>query len=74
MFGNLETIYSNKRKEKEKEVCLNTSPEKVKHIKKVGFNILNLANNNIFDLGIEDFNETFKILCQNNIQFIVVGN
>lgn len=74
LFGNLETALSNKGNEKEKAVCLYTSPKKVKYIKKAGFDILNLANNHILDLGIEGFNETLEVLSWNGIQFIGVTN
>ena len=47
LFGNLESVLSNKGKEAEKAVPLHTSPDKVKYIKDASFDVLNLANNHI---------------------------
>lgn len=74
LFGNLETVLSTEGREKEKAVPLHISPEKVKYLKEVDFDVLNLANNHIMDLGIEGFNETLEVLIKNNLQFIGVSN
>lgn len=74
LFGNLETALSNKGKEVEKAVPLHTSPDEVKYLKDTSFDILNLANNHVFDLGIDGFNETLEVLSRNDIQFIGVAN
>ncbi|PKP61716.1 poly-gamma-glutamate biosynthesis protein [Candidatus Atribacteria bacterium HGW-Atribacteria-1] len=74
LFGNLETVLSNQGRETEKAVSLYTSPDKVNYLKGVGFDILNIANNHIMDLGIEGFNETLKVLTKNNINFIGARN
>ncbi|NQU99418.1 MAG: CapA family protein [Parcubacteria group bacterium] len=74
LFGNLETVLSNKGKEVDKAVPLHTSPDKVKYLKDASFDVFNLANNHILDLGIEGFNETLEILSWNDIQFIGVNN
>jgi poly-gamma-glutamate synthesis protein (capsule biosynthesis protein) len=74
LFGNLETVLSTEGKEKEKAFPSYISPEKVKYLKEVDFDVLNLANNHIMDLGIEGFNETLDVLTKNNLQFIGVSN
>ncbi|HBY58148.1 MAG TPA: hypothetical protein DEG96_09910 [Candidatus Atribacteria bacterium] len=74
LFGNLETVLSNQGKETEKAVSLHTSPDKVSYLKDAAFDILNVANNHIMDLGIEGFNETLNILAKNNINFIGARN
>jgi poly-gamma-glutamate synthesis protein (capsule biosynthesis protein) len=70
LFGNLETVLSNRGKVAEKAVVLFTSPDKVVRLKDAGFDILNIANNHIMDLGVEGVNETLDVLNQNNLRFI----
>jgi len=75
LFGNLETVLSNKGKAIEKAVYLHSPPQQnVKYLKSVGFDVLNIANNHIFDLGVEGFNETLDILRKNNLTFIGASN
>ncbi len=74
LFGNLETVLSNYGQEMEKTVSLHTSPGKVSYLKNAGFDILNIANNHIMDLGPDGFNETLEVLSQNNLKFIGAGN
>ena len=74
LFGNLETVLSTEGKKKEKAVLLYIAPEKVKYLKDVNFDVLNLANNHIMDLGVAGFNKTLEVLMKNNLQFIGVSN
>jgi len=74
LFGNLETVLSSQGKEAEKAVQLYTSPDKVKYLKESGFDVLNLANNHIFDLGLDGFNETLDVLSSSNITFVGVDS
>ena len=74
LFGNLETVLSNRGKKAEKSVLLYASPQKVEYLKESGFDILNIANNHILDLGLEGFNETLEVLNQNGLSFIGAGN
>ena len=74
LFGNLETVLSKGGKEIEKAFPLHTSPDKVIYLKDAGFNILNIANNHVMDLGVKGFNETLDVLNQNNLNFIGCGN
>jgi len=74
LFGNLETVLSNRGKVAEKAVVLHTSPDKMVWLKDAGFDIVNIANNHIMDLGVEGFNETLDVLNQNNLNFIGCSN
>ncbi|MBC7334386.1 MAG: CapA family protein [Actinobacteria bacterium] len=74
LFGNLEAVLSVTGRRAEKAVLLNTNPNNIIYLKETGFDILNLANNHIFDLGVEGFNRTLDILYQNKIEFIGVVN
>ena len=74
LFGNLETVLSNRGKVAEKAVVLFTSPDKVVWLKDAGFDILSIANNHIMDLGIEGFNEALDVLNQNDLNFIGCSN
>jgi len=46
----------------------------VKYIRNAGFNIINVANNHIMDLGWEGFNDTLEVLNRNDLKFIGAGN
>jgi len=70
----LKTVLSNQGKEVEKAVLLHASPDKVKYLKDAGFDILNVANNHIMDLGEEGFNDTLEVLNRNGLKFIGAGN
>ena len=74
LFGNLETVLSNRSKKAEKATLLYASPQKVGYLKESGFDILNIANNHILDLGLEGFDETLEVLHQNDLAFIGAGN
>jgi len=74
LFGQLETVLSNRGRKAEKRTLLYTSPEKVRYLKEAGFDVLNIANNHIFDLGPEGINDTLDILHQNDIFFVGAGN
>ena len=70
LFGNLETVLSSHGKEVEKAVVLHVSPDKVSYLKDAGFDILNIANNHILDLGSEGFHNTLAVLRQEGLSFI----
>jgi hypothetical protein len=74
LFANLETVLSNQGKEAEKAVQLYTSPDKVKYLKETGFDVLNIANNHIMDLGTQGFHETLDVLNRNNFTLIGAGS
>ena len=70
LFGNLETVLSNRGKGAEKAVTLYASPDKASYLKEAGFDILNIANNHILDLGMEGFHNTLAALRQEELTFI----
>ena len=74
LFGNLETVLSNRDKATEKAVVLYAPPDKVRWLNDAKFDILNIANNHIMDLGAEGFNETLDVLNQNDLKFIGGSN
>lgn len=74
LFGNLETVLSNEGKKAEKAVVLYTSPDKAVYLKEAGFDVLNVANNHIMDLGPKGCSETLEVLNQNGLNFIGVSN
>jgi len=61
LFGNLETVLSNRGVKAEKAALLYSPPEKVDYLKDAGFDILNIANNHIMDLG-EEGREAVKVM------------
>ncbi|TRZ52827.1 MAG: CapA family protein [Dehalococcoidia bacterium] len=74
LFGNLETVLSNRGEKRKKAVLLYSSPENVKYLKEAGFDVLNVANNHIMDLDVEGFINTLNILNQNDLNFIGANN
>jgi len=74
LFGNPETVLSSHGKETEKACLLHTSPNQAIYLKNAGFDILNIANNHIMDLGVEGFNKTLEVLNENGLLFIGVSN
>jgi len=74
LFGNLETVLSINAGKVEKAVVLSSSPENAEYLKEAGFDILNLANNHILDLGIKGFMETLNVLRKNKLSFIGVND
>lgn len=74
LFGNLETVLTTRGTPVEKAVVLNTSPDKVLHLKEAGFDVLNVANNHILDMGAEGLRETLKVLNEHGLHFIGVRN
>ena len=74
LFGNLETVLSNKEKKAKKAVLLYSSPKNVKYLKDIDFDVLNVANNHILDLGVEGFRNTLDILNKNDLNFIGANN
>lgn len=74
LFGNLETVLSNRGQEVERTCPLHTSSGQVIYLKDTSFDILNIANNHIMDLGPEGFNETLEVLNQNGLTFIGAGS
>jgi poly-gamma-glutamate capsule biosynthesis protein CapA/YwtB (metallophosphatase superfamily) len=74
LFGNLETVLSDTGEKAKKSVVLCSSPNTVKYLKDVNFDVLNIANNHILDLGTEGFKNTVDSLNDNNLNYIGADN
>ncbi|MEA2071595.1 MAG: CapA family protein [Asgard group archaeon] len=76
LFGNLEAILSKKnlRKPSLHSRELRGDPNSVKGLKYAGFDILSLANNHILQHGEEALSDTIRVLEENNINYVGVGN
>ncbi len=70
LFGNLETVLSNQGEKAEKSALLYSPPGKVSYLKDAGFDVLNVANNHIMDLGAKGFHSTLKSLRREGLAFI----
>lgn len=73
LFGNLETVLSATGKEAKKSVVLKSSPESINYLSEAGFDVLNLANNHILDLGLEGFKNTLDLLDEHKLEYIGAG-
>ena len=76
-FGNLECVLSDSNLEnikgKAKNFCLKGPSDMTNVLNTVGFNILSLANNHIYDYAHEGLIDTIENLSRNNIQTIGAG-
>jgi poly-gamma-glutamate synthesis protein (capsule biosynthesis protein) len=70
LFGNLETVLSITGNEKKKSVVLKSSPDSVTYLDDAKFDILNVANNHILDLGLEGFKNTLNLLNEHKLEYI----
>ena len=73
IFGNLETVLSNRGTQVQKRVPLWANPDKIIYLKNAGFDIVNLANNHITDYGEPGLLDTMSILKRNDIKFVGAG-
>jgi poly-gamma-glutamate synthesis protein (capsule biosynthesis protein) len=73
LFGNLETVLSITGNEKKKSVVLKSSPDSVTYLDDAKFDILNVANNHILDLGMEGFKNTLNLLDEHELEYIGAG-
>lgn len=76
-FGNLECVLSDNDLEnikgKAKNFCLKGPSDMVNVLNTVGFNVLSLANNHIYDYAHDGLIDTIENLSTNNIQTIGAG-
>lgn len=72
VFGNLETVLSQKGCLAQKAVTLSVPPERARWLKEAGFSILNVANNHILDRGLPGLQDTLRILEELGLPFIGV--
>jgi poly-gamma-glutamate synthesis protein (capsule biosynthesis protein) len=73
LFGNLESIISNKGKKVGSIYSFRAEPEAIEGLKFAGFDILSVANNHIFDYGREGMEDSFKRLKEAKIDFVGGG-
>lgn len=73
LFGNLETVLSCEGEKEEKFAVINTKPENVEYLIKANFDVINIANNHILDLGITGFKNTINELKGKKINYIGGG-
>ena len=71
VVGNMETAITNKRKSFEfKTLSLKTNPDNLEILVRLGVDIVSLANNHVFDYGIDAVNEAKRFLEGLNIKYI----
>lgn len=73
IFGNLETVLSQRGSLAQKAVTLSVPPERARWLKEAGFSILNVANNHIMDRGLPGLQDTLEVLDDLGIPFIGVS-
>lgn len=70
VIGNLETPFSQKEKKYgAKSAYIFSKPQNIEVLKYLSVNAVSLANNHIFDYGIEGYELTKKVLEENNIDY-----
>lgn len=75
VIGNLETPLTNsKNKFGVKSAHIKSDIENVNILNYLGVNIVNLANNHIYDYGIKGYEDTKDILDNNNIKYFGIEN
>jgi poly-gamma-glutamate synthesis protein (capsule biosynthesis protein) len=70
LFGNLEVALSDSRTPAKKVHVIQAPPYKVQFLRKAGFDILNVANNHILDLGVDGFRDTLDLLDRCDLRYI----
>jgi len=73
LFGNLEGPISDKGKDVGSVYSFRASPKAAEGLKYAGFDVLSLANNHIGDWSRIAMEDTFKILEENNIDYVGAG-
>jgi len=73
LFGNLESIISDKGKKVGSIYSFRADPEAIEGLKFAGFDILSVANNHIFDYGREAMEDSFKRLKEAKIDYLGGG-
>ncbi len=70
---NLEAPFTTATRPREKPYVFKVRPDYVKILKLAGVDLVNLANNHIYDYGAEGLLQTLKILEENQIAYIGAG-
>lgn len=73
LFGNLEGPISERGIKVGSIYSFRSNPKVVEGLNYVGFDVLSLANNHMFDYGREALEDTMSILKENNIDYIGAG-
>ena len=68
-FANLECPLSERGTPNLTKISIRGTPATAKILKQTGFDFLSIANNHMFDFGIEAFEDTKQILSNNNLRF-----
>jgi hypothetical protein len=74
LFGNLETVLTERTTKAQKSVSISSAPWKLKYLKEAGFDLLNLANNHILDCNSQGLKDTLEELRKQNIRSIGAGS
>jgi len=73
VFANLESPIIEGRKINAGEMFFRTDEKLIPVLKEMNFSIVSLANNHMLDMGQKGLLNTFKVLTENNIQYIGAG-
>lgn len=75
VVANLETPLTNCEVSKEfKTLTLKSSPLNIQILKKIGVNVVTIANNHIYDYGTKGLEETVKVLKDYNVTYCGIDN
>ncbi len=72
VVGNLETPFSIKKRSGAKSAYICSDPENIELLKRLHVDAVTLANNHMFDYGLEGYEATKQLLKENNIDFFGV--
>ena len=73
LFGNLESVISNKGQKVGSIYSFQAEPESIQGLEYAGFNIVSVANNHIFDYGRKGMENSFTRLGQAGIDYVGGG-
>lgn len=73
VFGNLETVLSERGDLAQKAVTISVPPERARWLQEAGFSVLNVANNHILDRGLAGLEDTLQVLNNLGIPFVGVS-
>lgn len=73
LVGNMETVLAHGGTARDDKLCLRGVPAYAEALAEVGFNVLSLANNHIFDFGLEGWRETRQHLSEKGVATLGAG-
>lgn len=68
--ANLKVVLTKRGVLLKKRPVLRTNPENMNFLCKIGFDLVNIANNHIFDYGIEGYRDTLNALEKTSLKYI----